>query len=64
MNHPHKFQAGQTVKLLPSSLDHHTPHGLYEVVRILPPDGDDNQYRVKSSSDGHERVVRESQLGC
>lgn len=62
MNHAHKFKAGQTVRLSPSNYDHHTPRGFYEVVRILPPDGDDNQYRVKSNSDGHERVVRESEL--
>ncbi len=59
----HKFKVGQNVRLSPANtLDHYTPRGLYQVVRMLPPDADDNQYRVKSAEDGHERVVRESQL--
>jgi len=33
------------------------------VVRLMPPTvGGDNQYRIKSLSDGHERVVKESDL--
>ena len=29
---------------------------------LLPPEGDDRQYRIKSSDEPHERVVKESQL--
>jgi hypothetical protein len=36
--------------------------GTYRIVRLLPPDANANQYRIKSTVDGHERVVRESQL--
>jgi len=39
------------------------PPGRYEITRLMPPTvGGDNQYRVKSLRDGHERLVRESDL--
>src|ERR1700732_4562004 len=34
----------------------------YEVIRLLPTDGDDCQYRIKSSTEAFERVAKESQL--
>ena len=56
----HKFKVGQLVTL------HSKPHGVFggqfEVVRLLPPVNGDFQYRVKSTRDGHERVVLESEL--
>jgi hypothetical protein len=57
----YKFRAGQSVEL-------HFPKGSYQapgpfsVVRRLPFDGRENQYRLKSDSDGHERVAAESDL--
>jgi len=36
--------------------------GIYKVTQLLPPEGDDRQYRIKSASEPHERVVKESQL--
>jgi hypothetical protein len=36
--------------------------GAYEVIRLLPTDGDDCQYRIKSSTEAFERVAKESQL--
>ena len=37
--------------------------GIYTIVRHLPAQGDgDRQYRIKSDSETHERVVAESQL--
>lgn len=62
MQQPHRYKVGSVVRFTPSGLDKQAPAGSYQIVRQLPPDGSDNQYRVKSSSDGHERVVRESQL--
>jgi hypothetical protein len=32
------------------------------VIKLLPTDGDDCQYRIKSSTEAFERVARESQL--
>lgn len=56
-----KFKAGQTVNSIKSA-NSAIPQGRYQIVRLLPADGVVNQYRIKSVSDGHERVVRESEL--
>ncbi len=41
---------------------HMIRNSTYEVVRLLPSDGSDYQYRIKNPSEAFERVVRESQL--
>jgi hypothetical protein len=58
----HKFKVGQTLLFSPSIFEAATQRGAYCVVGLLPADGGDNQYRLKCAADGHERVVRESQL--
>ncbi len=58
----HRFAIGQKIEFVPGRYDGAAPSGLYTVVRQLPNDGLDREYRVKNSRDGHERVVRESQL--
>jgi hypothetical protein len=58
----HSFAVGQNVDLVPSRSDGNVPRGAYTVQRLLPNDGVDREYRVRSVQDGHERVVRESQL--
>lgn len=35
---------------------------VFEVVRILPAERGINQYRLKSTQDGHERVAMEYEL--
>jgi hypothetical protein len=35
---------------------------VYKITQLLPPEGEDCQYRIKSPSEPHERVVKESQL--
>ena len=58
----HKFQIGQSVQLQPGGKEYNVPAGSYTVQRLLPSENRDFQYRVKNSRDGHERIVRESQL--
>lgn len=58
----HKYQVGQVVDFTPGALTLETSIGKYEIVRHLPPEGPENQYRIKSVQDSHERVVRESQI--
>ncbi|GIL02711.1 MAG: hypothetical protein BroJett030_26100 [Alphaproteobacteria bacterium] len=58
----HSFAVGQRVEFAPSRSDGDAPPGIYTVVRLLPNDSNDREYRVKSTRDGHERVVRESQI--
>ena len=56
------FAVGQTIEFDPGKFDGTAARGTYTVVRLLPNDGSDREYRVKNVRDGHERVVRESQL--
>jgi hypothetical protein len=57
----HKFAVGQTVRFSPGAQSAKLG-GSYKIVRLLPAEANDYQYRVKSVLDGHERVVKESQL--
>lgn len=57
----HKFQAGQFVRLTARVLSP-APAGRYQVVRQMPPENYVNQYRIRSVEDGHERMVKESDL--
>jgi hypothetical protein len=57
----HRFKVGSVVNIR-ARIHNGTPDGVYKVVRLLPADGQDYQYRVKSSRTGSEHVVRESEL--
>jgi hypothetical protein len=58
----HKFNLGQTVHYMSSMIGRKSASGSYRIVRLLPPDGDDFQYRIKSVAEAYERVAKESQL--
>ena len=58
----HKFAVGQTLRFSPSLGEDSRRKGHYKVVRQLPEAGNAFQYRTKSETDGHERVVREDQI--
>jgi hypothetical protein len=58
----HKFEIGQTVLFTSRPLGHMTANGTYRIVKLLPSDGDDYQYRIKSATEAFERVAKESQL--
>ncbi len=58
----HKFQIGQTVYFTSRPIGHMAANSTYEVVRLLPSDGADYQYRIKNAKEAFERVARESQL--
>jgi len=58
----HKYAVGETVYFTASNVARPAASGTYEVVRLLPTDGDDCQYRIKSSTEAFERVAKESQL--
>jgi hypothetical protein len=57
----HKFNIGQTVDFS-AGFAGGSGKGRYTIVRLLPNEGDTPQYRIKSSRDGQERMVLESQL--
>lgn len=58
----HKFRVGQTVFFTSSPITRPGASGSYKVVRLLPSDGEDYQYRIKHSGEVFERVAKESQL--
>jgi hypothetical protein len=57
----HKFKAGQTVQLVPSGYISNT-HGSFTIVCALPEEHGIYHYRIRSTTDGHERVVTESEV--
>ena len=58
----HKFKIGQAVFIKPT-FRQNVPGGVYTVVRKMPEHNGEFEYRVKSGSEPHERVVSESELG-
>jgi hypothetical protein len=58
----HKFDVGQTVFYTSSPISRPGASGTYKVVRLLPSDGEDYQYRIKNPGEAFERVAKESQL--
>jgi hypothetical protein len=58
----HKYRVGQTVFYTSSPISRPGASGTYQVVRLLPSDGDDYQYRIKNPGEAFERVAKESQL--
>jgi hypothetical protein len=57
----HKFHIGDSVMLKPA-ISRNVPGGVYEVIKQLPHNGREYEYRVKSANEEHERVMRESEL--
>jgi len=58
----HRFRLGQKVQLTGGYPYRSAAVGDYEIVRQLPKAGDEFEYRIKSSREPHERVVKESEL--
>jgi hypothetical protein len=58
----HKYQVGETVYFTSPTFGRAAASGSYTVVKLLPSEGDDYQYRIKSSDEAFERVAKESQL--
>jgi hypothetical protein len=58
----HRYKVGETVYFTASNVSRPAATGTYEVIRLLPTDGDDCQYRIKSTTEAFERVAKESQL--
>jgi hypothetical protein len=59
----HKFKIGQSVTYTSGLMGAAGgASGIYKITQLLPPEGDDFQYRIKSASEPHERVAKESQL--
>ncbi len=58
----HRYQVGETVYYTSPTFGRAAATGSYTVIKLLPSEGDDYQYRIKSSGEAFERVAKESQL--
>jgi hypothetical protein len=58
----HKFAVGQKVRFSPEMSQAANRGEVFVVVRPLPETGGVFQYEIKSETDGHARVVRETQI--
>lgn len=58
----HKYKIGQSVSLVPSRQSMRSYADAYKIVQLLPTDGIDNLYRVKSADEPYERMVREREV--
>lgn len=57
----YKFKVGQTVDLIQSTF-RSAATGSYLIVGLRPAEDGNTQYRIKSGSEAHERVVSENDL--
>ena len=58
----HKYRVGETVYYTSPTFGRAAATGSYTVVKLMPSEGDDYQYRIKSTGEAFERVAKESQL--
>jgi hypothetical protein len=58
----HKYRVGESVYYTSPTFGRAAATGNYTVMKLLPSEGDDYQYRIKSSGEAFERVAKESQL--
>ena len=57
----HRFKIGQIV-FLTRLLSGNMPGGTYIIIKRLPKHDGEFEYQVRSSTEPHQRVVRENQL--
>jgi hypothetical protein len=57
----HKFHVGDTVMLKPS-ISRNVAGGVYEVIKQLPHNGREYEYRIKSANEEHQRIAGEAEL--
>jgi hypothetical protein len=57
----HRYRIGQQVELLPST-QRSSASGAYNIVALVPMEGDGPKYRLKSDNERHERIVSERDL--
>ena len=58
----HKFKIGQSVNYTSWLFGAGGADSTYKITQLLPREGDDFQYKIKSAAELHERVAKESQL--
>ena len=54
----HKYKIGQPVEYL----SRERASGIYQITKLLPPQGEVFQYRIKNPNEPNERAAKESEL--
>jgi len=57
----HKSHIGDSVMLKPA-IGRNVPGGVYEVIKQLPHNGREYEYRIKSANEEFERIAGEREL--
>jgi hypothetical protein len=57
----YKFKVGQKVNYI-GYFGAGIANSVYTITHLLPPEGGECQYQIKSADEPHERVAKESQL--
>ena len=58
----HKFKVGQMVDFVPSQRGLAASARSYKILRLMPFEGGERLYRIKTIAEAFERVARESEL--
>jgi hypothetical protein len=58
----HQFKVGQSLVYSPRRIGNQGGNQSCKVVRLLPAEGGEFQYRIKCTHDNVERIARENQL--
>jgi hypothetical protein len=58
----HRFKVGQSVSYSAGPGRQPGSRGFYRIMQLLPSEGDERLYRIKSAGEPHERVAKETQL--
>ena len=58
----HKYKVGQLVTFAPARRAMPASSREYKIVRLLPAEGGEAQYRIKGIAETFERIAQESEL--
>ena len=58
----HKFKVGQMVDLISSHVGLPASVRAYKILRLLPQEGGEPLYRIKTIAEAFERIAKESEL--
>lgn len=58
----HKFKVGQMVDFAPSKTGVPASARSYKIMQLLPSEGGERLYRIKTIAETFERIARESEL--
>ncbi len=50
-----KFKVGQSINYTSGPFGAGRGSGIYKITQLLPPEGEDFQYKIKSGAEPHER---------